>query len=351
MQNFVESSYSIRPKLENSKHLVSDINSLNFLDEVCIQIEQVISRNTQGPLETMSLKHFKSKGKLIRPMFIRELALSLNLELSDVLDWAISCEILHNATLVHDDLQDGDEVRRGAPTLWKIYGPEQAINVGDFLLMIAPQSIILGPNKNKEQLLHLFTRMSAGVVAGQVNEFELNRTFQLENLMEQYQHCISGKTSTLFSGLALGVSLIAQETRQNSVEIESIFFQLGHIFQMQDDILDLYGDKLRGELGCDIKEGKISYLIVTHLESCPDDFEYIQDILQKDRNLTTDADVIKIKAHFKANKTLRTAITNLEERVDVLLANTYLEQNPLLKKLIVSLVEKVLNPINHIKVS
>ena len=95
----------------------------------------------------------------------------------------------------------------------------------------------------------------------------------------------------------------------------------------------------------------ISYLIVTHLESCPDDFEYIQDILQKDRNLTTDADVINIKARFKANKTLTTAITNLEERVDVLLANTYLEQNPLLKKLILSLVEKVLNPINHIKVS
>ena len=350
MQNFVESSYSIHPKLDSSINLRPDINSDNFLDEVCAQTELIIARNSQGPLQVMALKHFETKGKMLRPMFIKELALSLDINLSDVLDWAISCEILHNATLVHDDLQDGDEVRRGMPTLWKIYGAEQAINVGDFLLMIAPQPIILGPNNIKEKLLHLFTRMSAGVVAGQVNEIELNKNFQLDNLMNQYQHCISGKTSTLFSGLALGVALIAEESKSTSQEIESIFFQLGHIFQMQDDILDLYGNKMRGELGCDIREGKISYLVVTHLENNPEDFDHIQEVLQKSRSLTTDKDVFEIQNLFDEKKTLSLAIASLKHRVDYLLGNKYLLENPLLKKLIVTFVDKILKPIDHIKV-
>ena len=283
-------------------------------------------------------------------MFIRDLAISLGVELSEVIDWAVSCEVLHNATLVHDDLQDGDAVRRGVPTLWKLYGEEQAINIGDFLLIIAPQAIMIGCSQAKEELLYLFTCMSARVVAGQVNEFGLNKEFPLENLMQDYLHCISGKTSTLFSGLALGVSIIAKETEENSQAIESIFFQLGHIFQIQDDILDLYGDKMRGELGCDIKEGKISYLIVTHLQNNPGDLNTIKTILQKDRIHTTDSDVQLIENLFKQKQTAKVAIESLAHRVELLLGNQYLIQNPALKRLIESLVTKVLKPIQNINI-
>lgn len=327
----------------------SIFDTTTFLEVVDSEIKSCIAKNADTPLAQMALKHFEVKGKMIRPMFIAELAHSLKLDLSMVLDWAVSCELLHNATLVHDDLQDGDEVRRGAPSLWKQFGAEQAINIGDYLLIIAPRPIILGTNENKEQLLDLFTRMSSGVVAGQVNEFELNKMFSCENLMASYLKCIGGKTSTLFSCLALGVALIAKESMANAMSIESIFFQLGHIFQIQDDILDLYGNKQRGELGCDIKEGKISYLIVTHLEENPRDFEFVSNILKTKRSLTTDKDVQAIIDLFKEKKTIDTCIKNLELRVSNLLSVEYLQTNPKLKDLIQKLVDKVLLPIKDIK--
>lgn len=332
------------------QNIVTDLHSNNFLDGVHEQILHFISMNAQGPLETMSLKHFETKGKMLRPMFIKELATSLDLNLSEVFNWAVACEILHNATLVHDDLQDGDEQRRGVPTSWKLYGKEQAINIGDFLLIIASQPVILGQNKNKDQLLHLFSRMSAGVVTGQVNEFEMGRVFKPDNLLNEYLHCISGKTSTLFSGLAFGVALIAELSAFHAQAIESIFFKLGHIFQIQDDILDLYGEKMRGEIGCDIKEGKISFLVVTHLAQHPEDFELIKGVLTKDRQLTTDEDVLMIKDLFEKKNTLRASILDLELRVESLMEHPYLEGNPRLKRMFQTLLDKVFIPINHIKV-
>lgn len=351
MHTFGEDYFSIQSKLKRTLATHQNLDSDNFLNGVHEQVLSFISMNSYGPLETMSLKHFETKGKMIRPMFIMELASSLNLSLSEVFNWAVACEILHNATLVHDDLQDGDEQRRGVPTSWKLYGQEQAINIGDFLLIIASQPVILGQIKNKEKLLHLFSLMSAGVVAGQVNEFEMSRLFKPQNLMNEYLHCISGKTSTLFSGLALGVALIAEESEANAQAIESIFFQLGLIFQIQDDILDIYGEKMRGEIGCDIKEGKLSFLIVTHLAKNPDDFEVIKAILKKERRLTTDEDVLIIKDLFEEKKTLQSAIVDLEQRVESLLGHSYLAENLGLKKMIQMLLDKIFAPINHIKIN
>jgi len=72
----------------------------DFLDEVSRMINQSIIRNSDGKLRSIALKHFESKGKVLRPIFIRDLALSMNLDLASVLPWAVTCEILHNATLI-----------------------------------------------------------------------------------------------------------------------------------------------------------------------------------------------------------------------------------------------------------
>ncbi len=321
-----------------------------FLKEVSRIIEQSIMRNSDGKLRAMALKHFESKGKMLRPMFIRDLALSMNLNLAHVLPWAVTCEILHNATLIHDDLQDGDEVRRGKPTTWKEYGSEQAINLGDFLLIIAPQGLIHSSLSSKYDLLHLFTVMSSRVVSGQVEEFELNKLLNDKNLYQQYLDCIAGKTSSLFAGLALGVGLIAGAPKDFLHSLESIFFQVGHIFQIQDDILDFYGNKQRGERGCDIKEGKVSFLIVNYLERNPGDFAVLVQILKKKRAETNENDLQIVENLFSENNNLEFCLDHLERRVDDLRSHPLFLTNAVLYKLVNSLTEKILAPIRELSV-
>ncbi|MDH4468656.1 MAG: polyprenyl synthetase family protein [Bacteriovoracaceae bacterium] len=318
-----------------------------FLGEVSRIIEESIKRNSEGRLRTMALKHFESKGKMLRPMFIRDLALSMNLDLALVLPWAVTCEILHNATLIHDDLQDGDEIRRGRPTAWREYGPEQAINLGDFLLIIAPQELIKSNLSSKNELLHLFTVMSSRVVAGQVDEFELNKLQSHHNLHQQYLDCIAGKTSSLFAGLAIGVGIIAGVSKEFIHSLENIFFQLGHIFQIQDDILDFYGNKQRGERGCDIKEGKVSFLVVNYLERNPGDFDILARILRKKRADTDENDFQIIEKLFNESHHLEFCLNHLEQRVDDLRSHSLFEGNRILFRLVNSLIEKILAPIRE----
>ena len=325
-----------------------DCHPDEFLNEVERLIERSLVHNSLGKLRTMAFKHFEAKGKMLRPLFIRDLALSLNLDLRFVLPWAVTCEILHNATLIHDDLQDGDEVRRGMPTIWKKYGAEQAINLGDFLLIIAPQSLINSPIACKNELLHLFTVMSSRVVAGQVEEFELNKLQNQQDLHQQYLQCIAGKTSSLFSGLALGVGLIAGVSKENLNFLESIFFQLGHIFQIQDDILDFYGNKLRGEKGCDIKEGKVSFLIVNYLDRNPEDFAILSRILHKKRGETTEDDLETVERLFHKNNNLDHCLDHLQRRVHDLRAHPGLRSNQVLSSMVDSLIEKILLPIEEL---
>jgi geranylgeranyl diphosphate synthase type I len=319
-----------------------------FLDAVSSAIKQSILRNSNGKLRTMALKHFESKGKMLRPIFIRDLALSMNLDLALVLPWAVTCEILHNATLIHDDLQDGDEMRRGMPTTWKEYGSEQAINLGDFLLIIAPQGLIKSSLSSKNDLLHLFTVMSSRVVAGQVEEFELNKLQSEHNLHQQYLDCIAGKTSSLFAGLAIGVGLIAGVSREFLNSLESIFFQLGHIFQIQDDILDFYGNKQRESRGCDIKEGKVSFLIVNYLERIPSDFSVLARILRKTRADTSEKDFQIVEKLFSDNNNLEFCLDHLDRRVDDLRSHSLFVTNSVLYSLVNSLIEKILAPISEI---
>ncbi len=334
--------------LSSDLSLVSSCAPGEFLGEVSRLIEQTIMRNSDGKLRSMALKHFESKGKMLRPIFIRDLALSMNIDLTIVLPWAVTCEILHNATLIHDDLQDGDEVRRGRPTIWKEYGPEQAINLGDFLLIIAPQSLITSSLSSKNDLLHLFTVMSSRVVSGQVDEFELNKLHSLDNLQQKYLNCIASKTSSLFAGLAVGVGMIGGTSKELLNSLESIFFQLGHIFQIQDDILDFYGNKQRGERGCDIKEGKVSFLIVKYLESSPENFAIIARILRKKRAETNESDFEIVEKLFNDNNHLQFCLEHLEERVDNLRSHSLFMTNKVLYNLVSSIIEKILAPIEDL---
>jgi geranylgeranyl pyrophosphate synthase len=100
------------------------------------EINQLLKRYTTGfgSISDAADYHLASGGKLFRPQFVLSIATALGVREATAFNIAAACELLHNASLVHDDLQDKDEIRRGQPAVWKALGPETAINLGDFFI-------------------------------------------------------------------------------------------------------------------------------------------------------------------------------------------------------------------------
>ena len=318
----------------------------SFIGEVERNIETTIKHLSSPPLSHMAIEHFSSIGKYLRSHLAKEMAISLEANLEHVACWTSVCELLHNATLVHDDIQDGDEIRRNAPTMWKVFGTEQAINIGDFLLMAAPYMLHKLPPNLEIKLQRIFIKMSCNIVNGQSFEFVLNQLGLPENLKENYIECIRGKTAALFGGVAQGVSIIKGCSEDEREGLVSIFEQFGILFQIYDDLLDLYGDKKRGGAGNDIKEGKVSILVAIHLSNHPTDYNFIKEILRKDRNLTTEVDIRQIVDLFEKSGTKKEAFNLFDKDLKELQNHSYFKINPNLKSVVNKIIKNHFIPLD-----
>lgn len=321
-----------------------------YCAEVSRVMAGIVQGAAQGILAEMAEHHFRQPGKMLRPQFVQKLGRCYGLEPKRSLDWAVACELLHNATLIHDDLQDGDEIRRGAKAVWAKYGSAQAINFGDFLLTLAPRPVLNAsyPDAVKLDLMATIIAMSGAIANGQVAELALADLRDTDDLLGRYLACSAGKTSALFSGLAQGVALIAGRTAAERQYLAELFTPLGQLFQIQDDILDLYGDKGRGEIGCDIKEGKVSFLIACHLSACSEDLAVIQPILERSRADTSDDHVATIKALFDRRGTLEQCFTELGHRVTAIEKALVSLADDRLTALVQNLIAAIFKPISHL---
>lgn len=334
---------------------IQDESLKSFLSEVLACIRSTVNGAGSDLLVEMASYHFESVGKMLRPQVAFRLGQALGVEQNDLVLWAACCEMLHNATLVHDDLQDGDSHRRGHMTIWKKYGPAQAINLGDFLMLLAPQLILemQTDSARKLELMKLYSKMSTRIVNGQSFEAILNQRFHIEMMEEGYFSCISQKTSELFAGTAAGVALLSGASPNNVDHVAQTFINLGNIFQVQDDILDLYGDKQREKVGCDIREGKLSYLVVRHLMNRPSDLSELKEILLKSRELTTDEDIQRVLELFKQGETLSQALDGMEKMLrqfdmDISCDSSVLNHIPV-QKFVREFSQDILKPIQHLR--
>lgn len=316
-----------------------------FLDQVQSLIETKIRSNTEGKLQEMALYQAQNPGKKLRSQLIYHLANSLGAEdFSKIGLWAASNELMHEATLIHDDIQDQDHIRRGQDSLWKKFGLAQAINVGDFLLLLSLKPLTqIGHIKLIEEQINTSFKLALG----QAEEISQKETTNLQDHF--YINCIEKKTASLFSNLAIGVCEILNLSDLNKAEMSEVFLKLGCIFQMQDDILDLYGDKGRKSCGCDIKEGKISFLIHTHILHNPEDRQFLNNLLSKEYNETTQEEVENLKDIFLKKKTLEFCVETL--KLEILALKSFLERTNTFKKYnlaIDSYIEIITKPIKHL---
>lgn len=242
-------------------------------------------------------EHLASGGKRIRARLALAACRALGVDSEDALVWAAACELLHNATLVHDDLQDGDRVRRGNPTTWAQYGAAQAINAGDLLLMlpfIVLERMRCDPAV-RWRLALAIARMAEQTVRGQAAELELRDQWRLDR--EAYDRAAEGKTAGLLALPVVGAAILAGRDA-DATWLAEHFGNIGLLFQLQDDLVDLYGDKGRGERGADLREGKISALVVEHVRLRPDDRDWLVGVLSASREETRLSEIHAAASRF-----------------------------------------------------
>ena len=208
----------------------------------------------------------EGSGKRIRPFLVLASAKSAGGKFSKVYNAAIAVEVLHNFTLVHDDIMDNSDKRRGRLTLHKKYDINTAILAGDNLIAIAYENLLKDCNGNTNKIANTFTHGIIEVCEGQSldKEFEVRKNVSITEYMEM----IYKKTAALAQMCcSIGAQIVKADNKTVSI-LENYGKNIGMAFQIQDDLLDLLADekKFGKKIGGDLVEGKKTYLFLKALE-------------------------------------------------------------------------------------
>ena len=205
-------------------------------------------------------------GKRVRPALVLDFGALCGAEPDPLTEFALAVEMLHAATLVHDDLIDGTETRRGRPTVHAAFGRDVAILVGDlYVARCGVHCAATGWSGAGEELFGALSRMVAGELAQRGQRFNLAQT------QAAYAETISRKTSSLLEAACAGACGLG-EGRPELVERARQFgAHAGMAFQVIDDILDFTGTaaELGKPIGNDVREGTITLPLILALEANP----------------------------------------------------------------------------------
>ena len=298
-------------------------------------------------LPRMCAYHLGTGGKRIRALVPLLVAEDLGADPAALVPFGAACEMLHNATLVHDDLQDGDEVRRGQPTVWRHFGRAQAVNLGDamfYFAVLCVERLEVEPER-RAAVSRLLLVETLRVIDGQEREFGMKGA--VFPGMDAYVRMVEGKTSGLFALPMRGAALLCGAPPEVEAALGEAARHLGVLFQIQDDVLDLYGEKGRGERGSDLAEGKRSALAVHAMAHAgAADAAWLAELLDAPREAFAPADADRAAALFRAAGSLAFALDRIEERRA--LATAALAPWPALAALAGGLCDLSLQPIRGV---
>ncbi|MEZ5011036.1 MAG: polyprenyl synthetase family protein [Bacteroidales bacterium] len=221
-----------------------------------------------------------SGGKRLRPVMCLMSCNIFSDKVEQAIMPAVGLEVFHNFTLVHDDIMDGAEMRRNSPTVHSKWNTSQAILSGDVMAFIANECISQSPAHLFPAVFRVYNSIATGVCAGQQLDMDFEKTPFVS--MEDYIRMVELKTAILIAG---AVKIGAILGGAGDKEIESMYAfgrNLGLAFQVQDDILDAYGDpKIFGKKrGGDIIANKKTVLLIRALEQASGETLWrLQDIM------------------------------------------------------------------------
>jgi len=214
-------------------------------------------------------------GKRIRPAIVLMSGEAFGADLDSLEPIALSVEVFHNFSLVHDDLMDDAPLRRGKTTVYKKWNPNIAILSGDVMLVHAYQLIEKAPDKHLAACLRLFNKTAIEVCEGQQYDMDFESMAQVN--VADYIEMIRLKTAVLLGASMQMGALLGDASLEQQKLLYSFGENLGLAFQLQDDLLDAYpeSDAVGKQIGGDILSNKKTFLLLTALADA--------DKLQKDR--------------------------------------------------------------------
>lgn len=237
-----------------------------------MNLEELFLSSTQGkepeslyaPIEYVLMQ----SGKRVRPRLVQLSSELFDGDPAQALYIGAAFEMLHNFTLIHDDIMDEAPIRRGKDTVYKKWNSNIAILSGDALANMAVQKILDADMayEPKFQIIDLFIKTSLEVCEGQ--QYDLNFETDAHVAIENYMEMIRLKTAVMFGGCLKAGAILAGASKEDQNALYKFGVDLGIAFQLQDDLLDIYSeqDVFGKKKGMDIQDNKKTYPYLRALE-------------------------------------------------------------------------------------
>ena len=254
-----------------------------------------------------------NSGKQLRPLLALLIARACSgHQISEAtVRYAAASELLHNATLLHDDVADNSEQRRGMPTIMSLMGPSVSVLVGDYWLVKAME-LILGSSEGDHLVIKIFSKTLSDLAEGEM--LQLQKAQSGDTCEDDYLRIIYSKTASLFEAACVSAAISVNASQEYRKAAKDYAVALGIAFQIKDDILDYSGTASVGKpLGVDILEQKITMPLLGAMMNAPAEEVRIRGLVKgivdhpENRN--------DIVAFVKENAGLEYAVQQLDKYV------------------------------------
>lgn len=221
-----------------------------------------------------------NSGKQLRPLLALLVARACSgHQISEAtIRYAAAAELLHNATLLHDDVADNSDQRRGVPTIMSLMGPSVSVLVGDYWLVKAME-MILGSSEEDHMVTKIFSKTLSDLAEGEM--LQLQKAQNGDTVQDDYLRIIYSKTASLFEAACVSAAISVNASEEFMTAARNYAVALGIAFQIKDDILDYSGTESVGKpLGVDILEQKITMPLLGAIAHAPAQESRIRDLVK-----------------------------------------------------------------------
>lgn len=254
-----------------------------------------------------------NSGKQLRPLLALLIARACSgHQISEAtVRYAAASELLHNATLLHDDVADNSEQRRGMPTIMSLMGPSVSVLVGDYWLVKAME-LILGSSEGDHLVIKIFSKTLSDLAEGEM--LQLQKAQSGDTCEDDYLRIIYSKTASLFEAACVSAAISVNASQEYRKAAKDYAVALGIAFQIKDDILDYSGTASVGKpLGVDILEQKITMPLLGAMMNAPAEEVRIRGLVKGIVDHPENRD--HIVAFVKENAGLEYAVQQLDKYV------------------------------------
>ena len=311
----------------------------NKLDEVSQRIKFKLASEI-NLIHKMTDYHIKSGGKRIRPLLTLASAKLCGYRNGNRdVNLAACIELIHNATLLHDDVIDSSELRRGIKTANSIWGNQSSILVGDYLFSRCFEMMV---EDGSQEILKLLSSTSSRIAQGEV--LQLEKKGEVDLLEETYFNIINMKTAALFSAATRVGACLGDRSKKEKDALESYGKNLGLAFQIADDALDYFSIKtiFGKEIGKDFYEGKTTLpLIIIYQRANNEERNFLKGIFKKKKR--NEDDFSETLALINKYKAVQASFKRAEYFVNVAYDALGIFQNSEEKTVLQNLTEFSLN--------